>query len=165
MLGCATNAHQHTHTHNMDGLFHAINTNDWDTFYSESTIMLNPQTINLPNSQDWTPVLLAAYCGRTRMVHHLASLGANLNLADKNGWTSLHVAAHQGRASTIRALLNHLKANNGINKGNKNGATAMFMAGRYRMCVCIVFPTYPIQSWLQSCLKLLVSPSSAKWSY
>ncbi|KAJ2454387.1 Transient receptor putative cation channel sub A member 1, partial [Coemansia sp. RSA 2424] len=60
---------------------------------------------DLRDSTGKTPLMLAAFRGRTQAVSALLSSSANVNIQDISGWTALMYAAFTGRIAICRELL------------------------------------------------------------
>ncbi|KAJ2910078.1 ATP-dependent RNA helicase [Coemansia aciculifera] len=65
----------------------------------------SPSAIDLRDSTGKTPLMLAAFRGRTQAVSALLSSSANVNAQDTSGWTALMYAAFTGRIAICRELL------------------------------------------------------------
>jgi ankyrin repeat protein len=92
-----------------------------------SQVLVNsPQLqVNRPNSNDETPLMLAALQQQESLVKRLIQRGADVN---KPGWTPLHYAATKGHAGIIRLLLEHHAY---IDAESPNGTTPLMMAAYY----------------------------------
>ncbi|KAJ2707425.1 ATP-dependent RNA helicase [Coemansia sp. IMI 203386] len=64
-----------------------------------------PLAIGLRDSTGKTPLMLAAFRGRTQIISTLLTAGAPVNAQDKTGWTALMYAAFTGRIAICRELL------------------------------------------------------------
>ena len=56
-----------------------------------------------------TPVLMAASCGKDRVIEILHAAGASVTVKNRRGWTPLAIAIKKGHASTV-VLLRRLGA-------------------------------------------------------
>lgn len=83
----------------------------------------------LAKGAEWgeTPLLRAAWAGRTAAVEAILRLGKNPDDADSNGWTPLIVAARHGHDGAVRTLLD-----GGADPGLANGfgETALMWSAR-----------------------------------
>ena len=64
-------------------------------------------SVNVPDSQSWTPLHHAACEGQKEAVAKLLSLKANVELENDEGWTALHLAAANGHIPVVELLLTH----------------------------------------------------------
>ena len=62
---------------------------------------------NAEDSDGWTPMHYAAYCGHAEVVRLLLANGADANTQDRYGWTPLHHAARNGHGEIVKLLLAH----------------------------------------------------------
>jgi ankyrin repeat protein len=85
-------------------------------------------SVDVPNPQGETPIMLAAIKGHLPLVRRLIERGAAIN---KPGWTALHYAAAHPEpiAKDIVALL--LERHAYIDAESPNGTTPLMMAARY----------------------------------
>jgi len=91
-----------------------------------ATLLADSRTlVDLPNSSDETPLMMAALRGELSAAQRLIVRGAKLN---RIGWTPLHYAA-SGPESKLVALL--LDRGADIEAPSSNGTTALMMAARY----------------------------------
>jgi ankyrin len=82
----------------------------------------------------WTPLHLAAYYGRAKVVKALASKGASLDARSETGWTPLMVAVQQKNDAVVKALL-QLKVD--PNQRANNGRTALHVAAQENCAACV----------------------------
>ena len=73
-----------------------------------------------------TGVLIAIQSGHNSFLKQLADAGAALDPADADSNTALHYAVHRGNLAVVKVLLKK----NDVNKVNKSGETALFIAVR-----------------------------------
>ena len=59
---------------------------------------------NAEDSDGWTPMHYAAYCGHAEAVKFLIAHGADANAKNNNGMTPLHYAACRGHAEAVKIL-------------------------------------------------------------
>lgn len=91
------------------------------------------QTFAKENSVDvhierYTPLTLASFEGRVRVVKLLLELGADPNFSASNGWTPIIAAANDGRTQIVKVLL---KAGANPNFSDSRGRTAL-----HHLCFC-----------------------------
>ena len=85
-----------------------------------------PQTkVEVRNTQDESPLMLAALRGQLDLVKKLVERDADVN---KTGWTPLHYAATGGHVPVIEFLLEHSAY---IDAESPNGTTPLMMAAMY----------------------------------
>lgn len=65
----------------------------------------NPEAINYPNHQGYTPLHLAVELGNQKLIEFLIQNQADINYQDNNGNTPLHLAIQAGDLNTIQLLL------------------------------------------------------------
>jgi uncharacterized protein len=75
-----------------------------------------------------TPLTLAAFEGRVKIVKYLLDVGADPNYSASNGWTPLIAAANDGRKRVVEILLD---AGANPNLADANGKTAL-----HHLCFC-----------------------------
>jgi len=75
-----------------------------------------------------TPLTLAAFEGRVRVVKLLLELGADPNFRADNGWTPLIAAANDGRTRIVEILID---AGADLNGADMKGQTAL-----HHLCFC-----------------------------
>ncbi|MEP6755618.1 MAG: ankyrin repeat domain-containing protein [Chthonomonadales bacterium] len=63
--------------------------------------------MDIPNSKNETPLLMAARYGQIDCVKLVLSLGANINAQDMYGTTALHWSARNGNIEKVKLLLNN----------------------------------------------------------
>ena len=86
----------------------------------------HPDTkIDLPNSLNETPLMLAAIQNQLELAQALIERGADIN---RKGWTPLHYAATRGHRDMMRLLLDHDAY---IDSESDNGTTPLMMAAYY----------------------------------
>ncbi|OHC75316.1 MAG: hypothetical protein A3H24_08915 [Rhodoferax sp. RIFCSPLOWO2_12_FULL_60_11] len=92
-----------------------------------TTVLINwPKTkVETRNSQDESPLMLAAINGFTEICQQLISKGADVN---KPGWTPLHYAATHGHLAVMNLLLENYAY---IDAASPNGSTPLMMAASY----------------------------------
>jgi ankyrin repeat protein len=64
-------------------------------------------SIDEPNDQGWTPLIIAAYGGHLAVVRQLLEAGADPNRADTSGFTALIQAARFGHLDIVKLLHEH----------------------------------------------------------
>ena len=74
-----------------------------------------------------SPLLAAAFEGKTDVIKLLLELGADVSIVNNQGNTALHAAAFKGRHLTAQVLINSNKFN--ISAVNKNGFNPVMFAG------------------------------------
>jgi ankyrin repeat protein len=75
---------------------------------SVGILLSSPRRVDLrlEDSQNYTPLRLAAYYGQMKIVEMLLEGGAEINAKDKNGWTALRWAAqHRGHKGIVELLV------------------------------------------------------------
>ena len=86
----------------------------------------SPQThVEVRNTQDESPLMLAALRGQLDLVTKLVARDADVN---KTGWAPLHYAATGGHVPVIEFLLEHSAY---IDAESPNGTTPLMMAAMY----------------------------------
>jgi ankyrin repeat protein len=85
----------------------------------------SPGLINTPNEDGWTPLLSAAYSGKTKAVQILLDRGASVDVKDPDGETALSLATSNGHADIVAMLL---KKGAKPNTPNEKGETPLFQA-------------------------------------
>lgn len=100
-----------------------------DAWKAVNTLVTLPQLqVDLPNSRDETPLMLAAIKGRMDLVKQLIARGAAVN---REGWTPLHYAASsalEGQSEIVALLLENYAF---INAQSPNETTPLMMAAGY----------------------------------
>ena len=71
----------------------------------DGLLAANPETLNLTDNREASPLLLAATTGDTPAVARLLAFGANTALADRNAQIPLHAAAASGSLHCFELLL------------------------------------------------------------
>ncbi len=96
------------------------------SFKAANALLSSPDTqVDVRNSVDETPLMMAALRGQLALVRLLIEKGADVN---KTGWTPLHYAATGGHTEIITLLLeNHAY----IDAESPNGTTPLMMAAQY----------------------------------
>ena len=95
---------------------------------NQSAILLakHPQTqVNVVNSVEETPLMLAALSNQLDVAKVLIERGAEVN---RKGWAPLHYAATRGHIAMMRLLLEN---NAYIDAESPNGTTPLMMAAYY----------------------------------
>ena len=83
--------------------------------------------VDIRDDDDDTPLILAAYSGKTECAKYLISAGADIEAKDNKGCTPLYLAAQNGHADTIRVLLdNHADQNVVVENGRNPLMSALF---------------------------------------
>ncbi|KAI0402018.1 ankyrin repeat-containing domain protein [Xylaria palmicola] len=97
--------------------------------------------VNAQNNYGRTPLHLAAFFGRRRIVAQtLLHNGANVGSVDKDGETALHLSSQYGHVSVVSALMDHLaehptpQRNVILLRYNSSEDTAFIMAVREGRC-------------------------------
>jgi len=89
-------------------------------------LLESPQTnVELRNSKDESPLMLAAIKGQKDLVEQFIKRDADVN---KPGWTPLHYAATSGNVEIMRLLLDNYAF---IDAQSPNGTTPLMMAAMY----------------------------------
>lgn len=118
-----------------DILWHAIqNDNDWLAQYAVSKRDINLEVKD--EELERTPLLRAAFFGKTKCLNVLLEAGANDEAQDKTGRTALHLAACAGNVACLKALLNHSKSN--INEKDKGENTPVHSAVIWNQMDCLI---------------------------
>ncbi|XP_067670008.1 serine/threonine-protein phosphatase 6 regulatory ankyrin repeat subunit B-like [Haliotis asinina] len=85
--------------------------------------------INSPGKNGWTPVMIAAECGRRELVDLLVRQGCDLTLTNDDGNHILHVASVEGHLKIVRYILS--KKTVDINITGHCNRTAVMAAARF----------------------------------
>ena len=85
------------------------------------------------NGEGATPLLVAAYSGKSRAVKWFLERGANATYEDNGGWNALHSAASSGDPKTIDHILTHVPNIESIESKTANGETPLIIAVRCQM--------------------------------
>ena len=89
-------------------------------------LLESPQlNVELRNSKDESPLMLAAIKGQKDLVEQLIKRDADVN---KPGWTPLHYAATSGQIAIMKVLLENYAF---IDAQSPNGTTPLMMAAMY----------------------------------
>ena len=83
--------------------------------------------INKPNKKKFTPLMIAALCGKSNIVEHLLNANADVDKPNHNGATPLFIAAQNGHVDVVKYLIDH---GADVDKPNHNGATPLFIAAQ-----------------------------------
>lgn len=75
-----------------------------------------------------TALMIAAFCGKLRMVRFLLNVGANAKITDDSGGNALIIAAQNGCLKCLELLLPH----SNINTEKYDGGTALILAIKYQ---------------------------------
>jgi len=81
----------------------------------KSVLNENPKVISMANREGWTPLLLASYNGRLRVVRYLLCRGARIEDALPSGETPLHLASMNNHCDVLEFLISR-----GANKETPN---------------------------------------------
>ena len=90
--------------------------------------------VNVPNDENQTPLHLACYFGRVKLVQILLDAGANVDMKDDQGQTALHVVSggaydsEEDGISVARLLVKH---GADVNAQDNNHATPSYFASHY----------------------------------
>lgn len=96
------------------------------SFKAIDLLLDHPQIrVELRNSKDESPLMMAALKGYTTICEKLILRDADVN---KPGWTPLHYAATGGHTGIMRLLLDQHAY---IDAASPNGSTPLMMAARY----------------------------------
>eukprot|EP00163_Fabomonas_tropica_P016530 TRINITY_DN2960_c0_g2_i3.p1 TRINITY_DN2960_c0_g2~~TRINITY_DN2960_c0_g2_i3.p1 ORF type:complete len:3332 (+),score=486.18 TRINITY_DN2960_c0_g2_i3:638-9997(+) len=90
-----------------------------------STLNQSGEGLNQADSNDHTPLAVAARLGKLQFVKALLAAKANVNHKNALGMTALHYAASNGRANVLSALI---QAGADVEVKTKAGATALSLA-------------------------------------
>lgn len=105
------------------GLMLAIAAESWEV---AKVLVSHPATdVNVRNSADETPLMLAALKGNLELCTLLIERDADVN---KKGWAPLHYAATSGGRPVVRLLLDHFAY---IDAESPNKTTPLMMAALY----------------------------------
>lgn len=85
---------------------------------------VNPDTINKPNENGFSPLIIACYRNQKEVVEFLLNQNVNVNFNSPEG-TALIGTCYKGNLEIAALLLNN-KAN--VNAQNENGTTALIFA-------------------------------------
>jgi hypothetical protein len=97
-----------------------------DAFAAAAALVDWPQTkVDVRNSVDESPLMLAALKGELALCQSLIKRGANVN---KPGWAPLHYASTGGHLDVMRLLLDAYAY---IDASSPNGTTPLMMAAQY----------------------------------
>ena len=92
-----------------------------------SALAKNPQLANRSSAEGDTPLMYAAYWGKTVYTKALLEYGADPNAKDTDGYTPLHLAAAKGHFQTVKILLQKKAA---VNETTKDGMTPLMLAAK-----------------------------------
>nr|WP_257266159.1 ankyrin repeat domain-containing protein [Endozoicomonas sp. ONNA2] len=77
-----------------------------DTSCLKELINTEGVKINVTDEVGTTPLMIAAFWGKSERLTWLIDAGADINAADSNGLTALHFAAFRGDAESVKTLVN-----------------------------------------------------------
>lgn len=113
-------------TPNLNGVPALIYALQEQSFKVAQVLSEHPQTrVEVRNTRDESPLMLAALRGQEELVVQLVSRGAKVN---KSGWTPLHYAATGGHPRVLAFLIG---AGADVNAESPNGTTPLMMAAMY----------------------------------
>lgn len=92
-------------------------------------LLENGANINVRDTIDQTPLIIAAFNGCTDIVRMLLNAGANIEHKNDQGENALISAAQEGNIDTVKLLLD---AGSDINQANADGETALDLAIRLK---------------------------------
>ncbi len=115
----------HADTYGNTTLHHAC----WNEQSEVVKILLekDPDSVNKPNDDGESPLILAARKSNLVIVELLLAAGARPDYADSDGISPLHIAAEKGDLFVGKALL---AAGAGINQKDSDGQTPLILAAR-----------------------------------
>ncbi|MBO5038823.1 MAG: ankyrin repeat domain-containing protein [Alphaproteobacteria bacterium] len=105
-----------------ESIYEVVNNEDTATF---SDMVVLGYDIDEPDSDGFTPLMIASALGKTHFVRFLVDNGADVNRCSYNGVTSLHRAAQAGNNDVIDILLD---AGANINMPDFDGKTPLVTA-------------------------------------
>lgn len=92
-----------------------------------SALAKNPQLANRASAEGDTPLMYAAYWGKTVYTKALLEYGADPNAKDTDGYTPLHLAAAKGHFQTVKILLQKQAS---VDETTKDGMTPLMLAAK-----------------------------------
>lgn len=92
-----------------------------------SVLAKNPKAANESSDEGDTPLMYAAYWGKTVYAKTLLEYGADPNAKDTDGYTALHLAAAKGHTLTVRILL---RGGADPDTTTRNGMTPLMLAAK-----------------------------------
>ena len=117
---------------NQTNLEQAVSWNDSAAI--AAALKASPELINSTNEDGWTPLLSAAYAGKTKAVKILLERGAKVDVKDPDGERALSLATANGHADIVEMLL---KKGANPNTPNEKGETPIFQACAAGKLECI----------------------------
>ena len=84
--------------------------------------------VNQTNDDGCTPLFIASWYGRTKVVEKLLEAGADVNQATNNGMTPLIIASWKGHTEVVEKLL---EAGADVNQADNHGWTPLYNASRF----------------------------------
>lgn len=92
-----------------------------------SALSKNPKRANTSSAEGDTPLMHAAYWGKSVYVKTLLEFGADPNIKDHDGFTALHLAASKGHTRTVKLLLQNGAA---ADIATQSGLTPLMLAAK-----------------------------------
>ncbi|KAG1670693.1 hypothetical protein FOA52_010969 [Chlamydomonas sp. UWO 241] len=93
----------------------------------EELLKDEPGNRDLKNSDGWTPLIAAAYCGKFDVCKLLLKVGADVKASCRDGDTALHYACAQGHIDIVELLA---KSGAKLEVKDKDGETPYNVAGK-----------------------------------
>ena len=111
LVGCSRKIHESARTGNAASV--------------KALLKKQPGLVNNKDADGWTPLQIAADCGRREVVEVLLAAHADVNVANPAGYTALHLAVSESHKEIVALLL----ANQAdVNAKENSGMTPLYFA-------------------------------------
>jgi serine/threonine-protein phosphatase 6 regulatory ankyrin repeat subunit B len=114
-MGCSREIHESTRKGNAASV--------------EALLKKHPELVNNRDADGWTPLQIAADCGKSEVAEILLAAHADVNAANPAGYTALHLAVSEGHKGIVALLLTN-KVD--VNAKENSGMTPLYFATAHK---------------------------------